>query len=80
MNLKEILDQSKQLIDANKYEHPTVTLATTFLKSAREANPYVNFGYVPHNIFYHTWVQVSVPMNDDQINAKIQVNNQKRNS
>ena len=33
-NLIEILDQAKQSIDANKYEHPKVTLTTTFHKPA----------------------------------------------
>ena len=75
MNLKEILYQSKQLIDSNKYEHPTVTLATTFLKSAGEANPYVNFGYGPHNIFYHTWVQASGSITADPINMNKTFNN-----
>ena len=32
MNLKDILDTSKQTIDANKYDHPTGTILTTFLK------------------------------------------------
>ena len=32
MNSKDILYQSKQLIDVNKYEHPTGTLSMTFLK------------------------------------------------
>ena len=32
MNFKDILDLSKQYIYVNKYKHPTVTLATTFLK------------------------------------------------
>ena len=30
-NLKEFLDQSKQFIDVNKYEHPTDILVTTFI-------------------------------------------------
>ena len=32
-NLKVILDQAKQLIDADKYEHPTGTLSMTFYTS-----------------------------------------------
>ena len=37
-NLKYILDKSKQLIYVNKCEHPTGTLATTFLKPAGKQN------------------------------------------
>ena len=33
-NLKDILDQEKQSIEANKFEHPTGTLAMTFHKPA----------------------------------------------
>ena len=44
--LKEILDQSKQSIDANKYEQPTSTLVTTFYKPAGGVKPYFRFGYV----------------------------------
>ena len=42
-NLKYILDQSKQSIDENKYEHPTWTLTTNFRKPDGEANLYVRF-------------------------------------
>ena len=40
-DLKYILDQEKQSIDANNSEHPTSTLATIFHKPAGEENPYV---------------------------------------
>ena len=36
MNLKDILDQPKQYIYVNKYEHPTVTLAMNFLNPVGE--------------------------------------------
>ena len=32
MNLKDILDKSKQLIGVNMYEQPTVTIPTILLK------------------------------------------------
>ena len=66
-NLKEILDQSKQLIETNKSEHPTVTLATTYPKPMGEGNPYVRFGYGPLKFCNHTWVQVSVSINNNPI-------------
>ena len=43
-NLKVILDQAKQLIDADKYEHPTGTLSMTFYKAVRGSNLYVWIG------------------------------------
>ena len=46
-NLKYIFDQSKQYIDANKYEQPNVTLSKTFHKPARKAKLYAQFGYGP---------------------------------
>ena len=46
-NLKDILDQEKQSIEANKSEYPTVTLVMTFHKPTGEANTYVWFGYSP---------------------------------
>ena len=49
-NLMEILDQAKQSIEADKSEHPTSTLTTTFHKATGEANPYVHFGYGPQTI------------------------------
>ena len=58
MNLKEILGESKQLIDVNEYEHTTVTLATIFLKPVGVENLYVWFVYGPHKIFY--WIQGEV--------------------
>ena len=76
-SLQEILDKEKQSIEANNYEHPAGTLATTFHKPAGGANLYVRLGYVPHKIFNHTRGQVSGPMNADPINANKQVNNQK---
>ena len=50
-NLKEILFEEKQSIDANKSEHPTGTLYTTLHKPAGEANPYDRFGYGPQKIY-----------------------------
>ena len=48
---KEILDQEKQLIEANKSDHPTVTLAMTLHKPLGEANLYAWFEYDPLKIF-----------------------------
>ena len=73
-NLKDILDQVKQAIDANSSEQPTGTLAMNFHKPAGEANPYDWFGYGPHSIFYHTRGQVSVSMNAYMINTNKKVN------
>ena len=50
-NLKEIIYKAKQSIDANKYEHPTGILATTFHKPKGEANLYVCFSYDQQIIF-----------------------------
>ena len=50
-NLKDILNQEMQSIDANKSEHPTDTLVTTFQNPAGEANTYVPFGYGPQTIW-----------------------------
>ena len=47
MNLKYILFQPKKLIDVNKFEHPTYTLAMNLLKSEGGSNMYVRFIYVP---------------------------------
>ena len=49
-NLKDILYQEKKWIEADKYENPTITIATTFHKPTEEANPYVRFVYVPQTI------------------------------
>ena len=76
-NLKKILYQPKKSIEANKSEHPTGTLATTFQKPSGEANPYVCFGYIPHTIWDHTRGQVSVSMNDNPINKNKQLNNKR---
>ena len=63
---------------ATGYITKNVTLATTLHKPAGEANPYVRFGYVLLEIFWHTQGQVSVPMNSDPINmTHTQVKNQK---
>ena len=80
MKLKKILFQPKQLIDVNKYEHPTGTLATAFLKPAREENQYVWFGYVPHKIIYHILGQLSVSINDYTIYMNKQANNKNDNT
>ena len=74
--LNYILYQSKKSADVNKYEQPTVTLTTTFLKPVVESNVYVCFGYYPQTIFYHTCGQVSGSMNVEMINSNKQVNNQ----
>ena len=50
-SLKDILFQDNQSIEANKSEHQTRTLTTTFHKPVGEANIYVRFGYIPHKIF-----------------------------
>ena len=47
MKLKEVLVQLEKSIFVNKYEHPNLTLVTTFLKPAVEANTYLWFGYGP---------------------------------
>ena len=57
-------------------EHPTGTLAIKFHKPAGEENPYVRFGYVPQKISNHTRGQLSVSMNSDVIDSKIQAKNQ----
>ena len=44
MNLRDILNQSKESTNFNKYEHPNITPATAFLKPAGEANISVRFG------------------------------------
>ena len=43
-NLKNILDQEKQSIEANKSEHPTRILATAFHNAAGEEKLYAWFG------------------------------------
>ena len=50
-NSNKGLDKEKQSIEANKYEHPTGTLTTTFHKPTGEANIYIRFGYGPQTIF-----------------------------
>ena len=42
-NLKNILDQENKSIEANKSEHPTGILATTFHKPTGGENSYVQF-------------------------------------
>ena len=42
-----MLYQEKKSIEANKYEPPNVTLATTFYKPAGEEDPFVRFVYGP---------------------------------
>ena len=59
MNLKYILDKSKQQIDVNKYKQPNSTISTTFLNTPGEENSYFWFVYVPQKIFHQTQVQVS---------------------
>ena len=54
----------------NKYEHPTINLATTFHNPEREANMYINFEYIPQTICNHTQRQSSRLINADSINAK----------
>ena len=44
MDLKDILDKSKQLVYVNKYEKLTDTLDTTFLNPVGGENMYVQFG------------------------------------
>ena len=66
----DILDQVKQSIEANKSEHPTVTLAMTFHKPVGEANMYVWFEEGPQKIYNHTRGQVSGSTNAEPINTK----------
>ena len=75
--MKNMLDKSKQSIESNKYEHPTITLTKTFHKNLGGANPYVHFGCVPQTIFNITQGKISVSMNADPINANKQVNNKR---
>ena len=75
-NLKDILDQEKQYIEAKKDEHPTGTLTITFHKPTGEANLYIWFRYGPQIIFNHTRRQVSGSINTDLIITNKQVNNQ----
>ena len=74
----DILYKEKQSIDASKSEHPTVTLSMTFQKPTGEENLHVQFGCDRHKIFNHIWVQLSVSINTDSINANKQVNNQRQ--
>ena len=53
MNLKDILDQSKQSIDVNKYKHPTGTISTTLLNNKGGSNPYVQLDR-SHKNYYIT--------------------------
>ena len=56
-----------QSFEENKSEYPTGNLATIFHKPVEEANPYVQFVYVPQKICNHTRGQVSGSMNSDPI-------------
>ena len=76
MDLHNILDQSKQSIYVNKNEHPTGTLATTFLNPARGSNPYFPFVYISQKIFNHTQRQVLGSMNSYPENYNKQVKTQ----
>ena len=42
-SLRDILDQEKQWIETNSFEHPNGTLVATFNKPTGEANMYVRF-------------------------------------
>ena len=75
MNLKYILDQSKQSIYAKNNKQPTVTLITTFLKSKGRENNYVRFGYLPQTICYHIGGEVSGSICADMINMNKQFRN-----
>ena len=77
-NLREIFDKSKQSIEVNKSEHPTVTLDMNFQKPAGESKTYVRFGYSPRKIFLRTRGQVSGSMNADPIHENQRVNNELR--
>ena len=46
----------------------TGTLATAFHKFSEEANPYLQFGYVPQTIYNKTLGIVSESMNSDPLN------------
>ena len=54
MNLENILDQSKQLIDVKNNLHPAGNLSTTFLNNLVEENIYVRILYGPKTIYNHT--------------------------
>ena len=58
MNLKDILDQSKQSIDMNNDENSTITLDITELRPEGKLNTYVLFRYGPQTILYHRQGQV----------------------
>ena len=75
MNLKEILNLSKQSIDINKKLQPIVNLVTTYLKPVGEANAYIIFVYGPQKICNHTQEQVLESINSHPINTNKQVNN-----
>ena len=77
-NLKGFFYQAKQLIEANKSEHTTVTLTTTFHRPVGEANPYIQIVCSPQTICNHTQRQVSGYKKADNINANKQIKNQWR--
>ena len=64
-----MLDQENQSIEANKYEHPTNTLAMTFHKPAGGETFFVWFVYVSHIICNHNQGQVLRSMNAYLVNA-----------
>ena len=66
--MKEILNQANNSVEANRYEHPTVILATTFYKPVGEVNVYVHFGYGPLKICSQNQGQVLGLMNYYPIN------------
>ena len=78
MRLRFIVTQEKKWIYANKNVHPPRTLATTFLKTLVEENPYIIFVYGPHTICNNAWGQVSGSMNVDSINMNKKFNNKHR--
>ena len=76
--MKDILDQEKKSIEANKSKHPIVTFAVTFHKPAGEANPYFWFGYGPQKIFNHDLGKISGSMNADLVYLNSKVGNKQR--
>ena len=73
IKLKEILDQSKQLIKVKNNKNPTSTLSMTFLIPEGGSNIYVQFLYIPQTISNHTQGQVLGSMISDIVNAEYMV-------
>ena len=78
VNLKYILDQSKQSIYEKKYDHPTGTLPTTSLKPVCGGGGFICLVWIRStDNFYYVRVQVSVSMNNNPGNSykEVKINN-----